>query len=132
MVEGAGCECTHPEFAAKRPSFNLWLVAASRNEHTSGAFCHGSLSDGNPIGEMPRQPAAEATRRCSPREFAASGPSAGGSRPVAVAIHLELWELGRGDPPHVGDRRVREPGDPPHSLRTDPLPWSSWRRARVA
>lgn len=74
----------------------------------SGAFCHGSLSDGNPIGEMPRQPVAEATWRRSPREFAASGPSAGGSRPVAVAIHLELWELCRGDPRHTWETGTSE------------------------
>jgi hypothetical protein len=57
MAEGAGCECTHPEFAAKRLSFSLWLVAASRNEHTRRELSATvPFLTGTQLGKCPANP----------------------------------------------------------------------------
>jgi hypothetical protein len=133
MAAGLGCECTHPEFAAKRPSFNLWLVTAYRNEHTcrelsaTVSFLTGTQLGKCPANSLPR-PRGGAHLGSSlpvghPREAPAPSrlPSTWSSGNWVVGIR-RTWETGTS-----GSQETR-----PHSLRTDPLPWSSWRRARVA
>lgn len=73
---------------------------------TSGTCRHGCKADGCPAGEARRVRAAVAARvrgKCAHPESAASGHSAGGARPAAVALPRGkgLWEGGHGDPPRM-------------------------------
>lgn len=75
MAAGAGCEYAHPEFAAKRPSFNLRLAAASPNEHTRREFAATvSYLTGTQLGKCPADPLPRQPRPRGGAHFGSSLP----------------------------------------------------------